>query len=299
MFGQIMKFSLDASMQALAETNAPEEVESLHDIGESTEVVEETGDRPTVSRPGFLQRLKTPGKEALRSGDTFIKRSQARAAMDNWKDGLEDAEHAIKLNPSSPWGYERKHAALHGAQDYEDAIEAFNTMLSKLDNSPDPRTHKLRQQYVSPSDLESVIQIAIDKSLQNSPLRLIDTTTGYLCDRDERINTFKATPYFKELISSMTTNVTFDHERIAEVVMKYFRHVMLSHRWEGKEPLLSVVQNKSVYDLEPVYPVTKLQRFCQTARDAGYTWGWSDTCCIDKTNSVELQQSLNSIMEGN
>ncbi|KAH7903553.1 hypothetical protein BJ138DRAFT_1131315 [Hygrophoropsis aurantiaca] len=296
-----------------------EAVESLHtmmnQLDEGTKAMKETKDWLVDFRRRCAQTSKTLGDEALRvnnyseavdqysaalaldpsEADIFIKRSEARAAMAKWKDALEDAEHAIGLDPSSPWGYERKHAALHGAQEYGNAIEAFSTMLLKLEDSSDPRIRQLRHQYVSPADVESVIQRAINKTLQNSPLRLIDTTTGRLCDRDERVKVFKGTPDFKELVSSTTTNATFDHERIAEVVMKYFRHAMLSHRWEGKEPLLSVVQDKSVYDLEPVYPVTKLQSFCQTARDAGYTWGWSDTCCIDKTNSVELQQSLNSM----
>ena len=39
---------------------------------------------------------------------------------------------AIALDSSSPWGYETKHAALHEAGDYENAIKAFETMLSKL-----------------------------------------------------------------------------------------------------------------------------------------------------------------------
>ena len=35
----------------------------------------------------------------------------------------------IELDPLSPWGYERKHAALHKAGDYENAINAFEAML--------------------------------------------------------------------------------------------------------------------------------------------------------------------------
>ena len=41
------------------------------------------------------------------------------------------------LDVSSPWGYERKHAALHGAGRYNDAISAFETMLLKVSQSPD------------------------------------------------------------------------------------------------------------------------------------------------------------------
>ena len=44
----------------------------------------------------------------------------------------------ITLDPSSPWGYERKHVALHRAEHYDDAIGMFETMLSKISHSPDP-----------------------------------------------------------------------------------------------------------------------------------------------------------------
>lgn len=44
----------------------------------------------------------------------------------------------IRLDPSSPLGYERKHEALRGARCYSDAIDAFETMLLKLSQSCDP-----------------------------------------------------------------------------------------------------------------------------------------------------------------
>jgi len=50
-----------------------------------------------------------------------------------------------------------------------------------------------------------------------------------------------------------------------------------------------------VYDLNPVYGVPKLQSFCKVARDRGYRWAWSDTCCIDKNNNIDLQESVNSM----
>ncbi|KAG2335464.1 hypothetical protein BDR05DRAFT_898465, partial [Suillus weaverae] len=84
-------------------------------------------------------------------------------------------------------------------------------------------------------------------------------------------------------------------KRVEEVVKSYFQYVMLSHRWEGKEPLLQDIQGKVVYKLDPVGGIKKLQSFCRTARGAGYRWAWSDTCCIDKSNNVELQESVNSM----
>jgi hypothetical protein len=48
------------------------------------------------------------------------------------------AIQAIELDPSSHSGYERKHAALHGMGRYNEACEAFKTMISKLEESPHP-----------------------------------------------------------------------------------------------------------------------------------------------------------------
>lgn len=44
----------------------------------------------------------------------------------------------IKLDPLSPWGYERKHAALHKKADYQGAISAYEKMLSTMSQSSDP-----------------------------------------------------------------------------------------------------------------------------------------------------------------
>jgi len=86
-------------------------------------------------------------------------------------------------------------------------------------------------------------------------------------------------------------------ERIEKAVQVYFCSVMLSHRWEENEPLLRHIQDKNIYELDPVGSITKLQSFCKTARDAGYRWAWVDTCCIDQTNNVEVQHSVNSMFE--
>jgi hypothetical protein len=84
-------------------------------------------------------------------------------------------------------------------------------------------------------------------------------------------------------------------QRIQDVVAAFFSCVMLSHRWEGKEPLLHDIQDKNVYELKPVGGIVKLQSFCKIVRDAGFRWAWVDTCCVDQNNNVELQRSVNSM----
>ncbi|KAG1787136.1 uncharacterized protein HD556DRAFT_1247289 [Suillus plorans] len=86
-------------------------------------------------------------------------------------------------------------------------------------------------------------------------------------------------------------------KRINETVATYFRYAMLSHRWEGKEPLLQDIQDKVLYELNPVGSMVKLQSFCKIACRAGYRWAWSNTCCINKSNSVEHQEAINSMFD--
>ncbi|KAG1734822.1 heterokaryon incompatibility protein-domain-containing protein [Suillus lakei] len=225
----------------------------------------------------------------------FSNRSKAKLGKRLWTDALLDAQKVIQLNPSSHVGYKLKHAAFHGAQRYDEAIAAFQMMLSKLANAPDTETRKLRQQYLSPSEVDRAIRKVIDAQLDNAPPRVLDTTTGLLSDREAQIRAFRTSIEYKELVSSTITHPDLQMKRIKEVVAMFFRYAMLSHRWEGKEPLLQDVQGKVVYELDPVGGITKLQSFCKTARDAGYRWAWSDTCCIDKSNNVELQESVNSM----
>ena len=43
----------------------------------------------------------------------------------------------ITLDPLSPRGYEMKHAALHKAGDFDNAVDVLETMLSNIALSPD------------------------------------------------------------------------------------------------------------------------------------------------------------------
>jgi hypothetical protein len=186
-------------------------------------------------------------------------------------------------------------------------------MLSKLDHVSDTHTRgessftlastystvspELRQKYITSSEAASAIQEVIDAQLEDTPHRLINTITGRLCNRVEQIIAFKMSPKYKGLLSSTMQCGYTDlwMVDIKNTVEMYFSSVMLSHRWEENEPPLRHIQGKDIYKLEPVGGIRKLQSFCKTARDTGYRWAWVDTCCIDQTNNVEVQQSVNSM----
>ncbi|KAN0084052.1 hypothetical protein V8E55_007556 [Tylopilus felleus] len=145
--------------------------------------------------------------------------------------------------------------------------------------------------YVPPTRLKKFIDDVIDEVSKISPLVLIDVKNGRLCDRLERSRTFKSEPQFNQLLSSMTEEL--DNRHIRRVVEEYFQYVTLSHVWNGKEPLLQDVNRAgSVWDLDLSPQNDKPRKFCEVVGREGYRWAWSDTCCVDKTISTVLNQSL-------
>ncbi|KAH8878509.1 HET-domain-containing protein [Thozetella sp. PMI_491] len=70
------------------------------------------------------------------------------------------------------------------------------------------------------------------------------------------------------------------------------RYAILSHRWGSEEVSLQELNNGTGLDKGGYHKI----RFCckQASRD-GLSHFWVDTCCIDKTNSVELQTAINSM----
>ncbi|KAF8554678.1 WD40 repeat-like protein [Imleria badia] len=220
----------------------------------------------------------------------LIKRRKAFLATESWKRALDDANQVITLVPSSPWGYEMKHVASHRAADYDNAADAFEVMLSKMAESPDPEVQQYCDQYINPSSTRATIRKIVQRTIRHSPRVLIDTNTGRLHDRAEQASAFESLPIFNELVSSMTTRTNY--VRIKREVRQYFRYVMLSHRWEQNEPLFQHVIHVAVYDLDKSPTHDKLKTFCKIVRDAGFNWAWSDTCCINKSDHFVLQEAL-------
>ena len=145
--------------------------------------------------------------------------------------------------------------------------------------------------YVSPSQSERVIDDVVRGVSKTSPLVLIDVKSGLLCDEQKRSHTFKSGPEFKELHPSMMEKL--DDEHIQRVVVEYFRYVMLPHIWQGKEPSFQDANLAgSVLRLDTSPLNEKLRTFCEVIGTEKYRWAWSDTCCIDKTISTVLNQSL-------
>ena len=121
---------------------------------------------------------------------------------------------------------------------------------------------------------------------------LIDTITGRLYDKTQQATAFEELSIFDELRSSMTTLSQLDHARIRKEVKRFYRYVMLSHRWQPNEPTFQMVENTSMYGLPASSANSKVQRFCELVRSLDFRWAWSDTCCVNQLDKGVLQESL-------
>ena len=78
------------------------------------------------------------------------------------------------------------------------------------------------------------------------------------------------------------------------------QYAILSHRWEGAEVTFRMLDSAKWRASNLHNPqMKKIKDACAKARlrNPPLEWLWVDTCCIDKTNSVELASSLNSMFE--
>lgn len=72
-------------------------------------------------------------------------------------------------------------------------------------------------------------------------------------------------------------------------------YAILSHTWgttEEEEATFQDLRDGTGTD-KPGY--LKIKVSCELAARDGLGYVWIDTCCIDKTNSVELQEAINSM----
>ncbi|KAG8221678.1 hypothetical protein J3R82DRAFT_1963 [Butyriboletus roseoflavus] len=178
----------------------------------------------------------------------------------------------------------------------EEAIEIFNTMLSNIQFSPNPEIHRQCELYASPSQRRVAETIIFDVLGQRPPV-LIDTRTGRICHGPLRILTLEVDPTYRNLLSFIEER---DEIRFRRGVETFFEYVMLSHKWEettgSKEPSFQDVLGKSIYtDLDRSPTNDKLRGFCELVRETGHRWAWSDTCCIDRTESSVLSKAIVSM----
>lgn len=75
-------------------------------------------------------------------------------------------------------------------------------------------------------------------------------------------------------------------------------YAILSHTWGDDEVTYEDIKSgikSGNHEYKSKAGYTKLKHFCAQAEKRGIKWVWADTCCIDKTNNVELSEAINSM----
>ena len=135
----------------------------------------------------------------------------------------------------------------------------------------------------------------IDDKISTIPLRLIDTTSGKICTAGDLYALFKKSPGYKEVEANISSA---EEQDMKIAVDAFFKYAMFSHRWgaANDEPSYQHIKDApNIYEMTAPPEIAKLQHFCKIAGENQFRWAWSDTCCIDKTNNVELQESIISM----
>lgn len=70
-------------------------------------------------------------------------------------------------------------------------------------------------------------------------------------------------------------------------------YCILSHTWEEDEVLFEDMRDVKAAKQKAGFK--KVQQCCDKVLEAGFTWVWIDTCCIQKSSSAELSEAINSM----
>lgn len=72
------------------------------------------------------------------------------------------------------------------------------------------------------------------------------------------------------------------------------KYAILSHRW-GKDEISFPEMQYSSSTIRQKQGYTKIAKCCAQAMAENLKWVWVDTCCIDKRNSADLSEAINSM----
>lgn len=72
-------------------------------------------------------------------------------------------------------------------------------------------------------------------------------------------------------------------------------YAILSHTWGSRELTLQDFHDHELRQRLPGF--AKVEATCRQARKEGLAYAWVDSCCIDKTSSSELGESINSMFK--
>ncbi|KAG1785873.1 heterokaryon incompatibility protein-domain-containing protein, partial [Suillus plorans] len=130
------------------------------------------------------------------------------------------------------------------------------------------------------------------------PAHLIHVPSVRLVDRDEVFNMFK--PAVEAITEDELKNFSGPSRTRKETLNKVLRDkikfAMLSHRWlDTGEPTFQGMSELQEDMSKNSAGYHKLTKFCEKAREYDCQLAWSDTCCINKNSSAELDEAIQAM----
>ena len=92
-----------------------------------------------------------------------------------------------------------------------------------------------------------------------------------------------------------TRTLRFEQVPDSELHLEKNQYAILSHRWGADEDEVSFEDVQLSTDFSNKKGCNKIKGFCTVASSAKCRYGWVDTCCINKGNSSELSEAINSM----
>ncbi|KAI5992852.1 hypothetical protein EDC04DRAFT_1289438 [Pisolithus marmoratus] len=222
-------------------------------------------------------------KQLLHLASSVHEKFQKQGLMNDIKEAVRLADTALGLCPP-------------GHPDHPLCRDHLASFRKAKISARGARVHSCDTSSSVSSDIKQVVKKVFFQTVEKFPLRLLHTQTGILCNRDAQLSHFEHSLQYKQLLSPTSPRGSQQLEReISDAVLEFLGFAMLSHRWESGEPLLRDVEGKCIYDLDDTDGLAKLQNFCNLAFQRNFRWAWSDTCCIDKDSSAELQEAIGSM----
>lgn len=86
---------------------------------------------------------------------------------------------------------------------------------------------------------------------------------------------------------------TLELEVFPDPIPESIPYAILSHTWAKNEVTFDCMKDISIAETRTGY--AKILSACLKTRDHGLQYIWIDTCCIDKSSSAELSESINSM----
>lgn len=149
------------------------------------------------------------------------------------------------------------------------------------------------QDVEAPTEAD-IMTVTAELVFNEMPSHLIyisdDDETTVLIDRETLVDRFRP-----ELIRVCKDLASKD--KLPDTIRQKLKYAALSHRWlsvgEPRFQEMSVERNHQ--STRPGF--IKLRNFCRKTREYGCRLAWSDTCCIDKRSSAELDEAIRAMFK--